>query len=80
MALVPCIVLAANYLDMDFLLKWSCKKIADGISEGSLASLNGLPDEVQLMVANQLPPPVLLEAVEGTWRIAFNMPMSGLVF
>jgi S-phase kinase-associated protein 1 len=59
------LVMAANYLEIDFLLQWSCKRVADMIRENSLDSLGGLPDEVQLVISNQLSSYTLLEAVKA---------------
>ena len=45
---------AANFLDFSAMLEYCCKRIAKLVNEGSLHSLEGLPDELTLQVAESL--------------------------
>lgn len=59
------LVLAANFLCIDCLVTWTCRMIAGIINENPSASLTGLPDETQLVVAEYLEPYVLQQAIKA---------------
>lgn len=57
------LIVAANFLDLELILQWSCWKAATMMNENALGSLSQLPDEIQLIVAESLKPFVLQQAV-----------------
>lgn len=58
------LIKAAIFLDLTTLLGCCCKKAAEMIDENCLYSLSGLPDEVQLQIANQIKPYMLPKAAK----------------
>lgn len=62
MGLLFNIINAANFLEIPDLLDSSCKKAADTIKIGSLTLLDGLPDEIQVQIAQNLPPHAFINA------------------
>jgi S-phase kinase-associated protein 1 len=59
------LILAANFLDLNTLLKYCCTKAAEMINKNCLHSLDGIPDEVQLQIAEQIRPYILLKAAQA---------------
>ena len=56
------ILRTANYLDIPGLLETGSKKAAAMIKNGSFGGLSGLPDDIQIQIAEKLLPHAFLEA------------------
>ncbi|KAJ0100651.1 hypothetical protein J7T55_007152, partial [Diaporthe amygdali] len=59
------VIQAANYLEISNILNSSCSNAADRIKGGLLKSLDGLPNEIHLQIAEHLLPCALLKAAKA---------------
>lgn len=59
------LVSAANFLDIEPLLNWSCKRVAATVNINESVSFNTLPDEIKALIGRYLTPYMLHHAVNA---------------